>query len=409
MVEQQYAVETFEKPKPRPTVTTSTSYAVPCMNCGKPGDSKLMCPKCQKEGIRDGIFCSQQCFSDNWKAHKLAYHTKAAVSDYKFPEGTYDPFANVPNHYTGPLRAVYPDVPVPKREVPAHIPKPDYATEVKGRSMTEMISRSRDRFGKVLNKEEIEGMRKVCRLSREVLDIAAAALRPGITTLEIDEIVHSACIERDAYPSPLGYRMFPRSVCTSINEIICHGIPDARPLESGDVINIDVSLFHGGFHGDVNATYPVGDVFPRNLELLATSRRSLDESIRACKPGVYFKDIGGIIEPIVTEKGFSTNRTYVGHGINQLFHPAPDIPHYAGSKTTIGKMKAGMTFTIEPMICTGLQQDIHWKDNWTAATQDGKPSAQFEETLLVTETGVEVLTAAPGWVLPPLEGRKGRK
>ncbi|KAI5478041.1 methionyl aminopeptidase [Pseudohyphozyma bogoriensis] len=358
-----HLVESFEKPKPVPKVTTSTSYSIPCLNCGKPGDSKLMCPKCQASGFREGIFCTQECFKDNWKAHKAAYHTKAPESTYVFPPNTRDPFAHVPHHYTGPLRAVYPDVPVPKREVPAHIPRPDYANEAKGRSTSEAMANSREKFGRVLNKEEIEGMRKVCRLAREVLDIAAAALKPGVTTLEIDEIVHTECVKRDSYPSPLGYRMFPRSVCTSVNEVICHGIPDARPLESGDIINIDVTLYHGGFHGDLNATYPVGEVSERNLELIATTRKSLDEAIRVCKPGYMFRDVGGIIEPVVTAKGFSTNRTYVGHGINQLFHCAPNIAHYAGSKTTVGKMKAGMCFTIEPMICTGLQQDIHWKDN----------------------------------------------
>ncbi|KAK4706060.1 methionyl aminopeptidase, partial [Phenoliferia sp. Uapishka_3] len=334
--------------------------------------------------------------------------------------------------YTGTLRAVYPVEPVPKREVPESIPKPDYAingelllsipdrwsgvwggniwgkAEEVGRVVVGGLNevrkeRANPKFGRVHTKEEIASMRVVCKLAREVLDITAAAIRPGVTTLELDEICHAECMKRQSYPSPLGYRLFPRSVCTSVNEVICHGIPDARPLEDGDIINLDVTLFYKGFHGDVNATYPVGpNCSEQNLRLIATTRSCLDEAIRAVKPGALFKDMGGIIEPIARKEGFSTNRTYVGHGINQLFHCAPNIAHYANSKSTVGQMKAGMIFTIEPMICTGNQQDLHWPDNWTAVTQDGKPSAQFEETMLVTATGVEVLTAAPGWELPPM-------
>lgn len=236
-------------------------------------------------------------------------------------------------------------------------------------------------------------MRTACRLAREVLDIAAAAIRYGITTDAIDEIVHNATIERNAYPSPLNYRNFPKSVCTSVNEVICHGIPDQRKLREGDIVNIDVSLYYQGYHGDLNETYTVGRVDDDSKKLIRTARECLDEAIKLCKPGALFRDIGKTIEPIARSNGCATVRTYTGHGINDLFHCSPNVPHYAKNKA-IGTMKAGMVFTIEPMINLGHNwSEVHWPDNWTATTVDGKRSAQFEETLLITETGVEVLTA----------------
>ncbi|GAA5969217.1 hypothetical protein JCM21900_001510 [Sporobolomyces salmonicolor] len=370
-----------------------------CMNgCGKAADRKNTCPTCQSLNIPGAQFCSPECFRDNWKTHKQL-HVKADPGKYQFPEGTKDAFDSR-FKYTGPLRAVAPVEPVPKREVPAHVPRPDYATELNGVSFTEEVANRSERIGRILKPDEIEGMRKVCKLAREVLDIAASHVRPGITTLELDAIVHEECIKRNSYPSPLGYHKFPRSVCTSINEVICHGIPDARPLVDGDIINLDVTLYHGGFHGDINATYPVGSSTPQqSLDLIACARECLDEAIRLCKPGFQYQDLGKTIELIASRRGFSTNKTYCGHGINQLFHCAPNVPHYAGNRAS-GTMRVGQTFTIEPMICVGQQKEVHWPDNWTAATCDGKPSAQFEETLLVTPDGVEVLTAAPGWTLP---------
>ncbi|CAO3622685.1 unnamed protein product [Cunninghamella echinulata] len=202
-------------------------------------------------------------------------------------------------------------------------------------------------------------MREVCRITREVLEIAAKAVRVGITTDEIDRIVHEATIERGAYPSPLNYNYFPKSCCTSINEVICHGIPDQRPLEDGDIINIDISCFYKGFHGDTNGTYLVGNVDEVGKKLVQTTKECLEKAIAMVKPGVRYRDFGKVIEEHATKNGFSVVRSFVGHGINEFFHCAPNIPHYANNKA-IGIIRPGHIFTIEPMICEGDWKDHLW-------------------------------------------------
>ncbi|GLB43111.1 putative removes the N-terminal methionine from nascent proteins [Lyophyllum shimeji] len=275
----------------------------------------------------------------------------------------------------------------------------DLNVAVTGRPLAEM-----KRLGqppRILTKEEQEKMRRSCRLAREVLDIAASHIRPGITTDEIDEIVHNATIERTSLFHAPSFALLNRSAVRSINEVICHGIPDQRKLREGDIINIDVSLYFEGYHADLNATYPVGEISEDDKKLIRTSRTCLDEAIKICKPGALIRDIGKVIEPIARANGCSSVRTFTGHGINNLFHcSAPNVPHYAKNKA-VGTMKPGMVFTIEPMINFGSNwADVHWPDNWTATTVDGKKSAQFEETLLITETGVEVLTAGKPFELP---------
>ncbi|KAJ3117608.1 Methionine aminopeptidase 1 [Phlyctochytrium bullatum] len=259
----------------------------------------------------------------------------------------------------------------PKREVPANIKKPDYWETVI----------------EVLTPEEIEKARTI---SREVLEEGRKAAKVGVTTDEIDRVVHEAIIERDSYPSPLNYYNFPKSCCTSVNE---PGIPDRYELQDGDIVNIDVSVFHDGFHGDLNATYLMGNVDPAGQKLVETTRMCLDKAIETVKPGALYRDIGNVIQKLADQAGFSVVRTYCGHGIGKYFHSAPNVPHYAKNKA-VGTMKAGHVFTIEPMISEGVWRDTQWPDNWTAVTADGKRSAQFEETLLVTEDGVEVLTGA---------------
>ncbi|KAL5637036.1 hypothetical protein ACGC1H_000867 [Rhizoctonia solani] len=349
-----------------------------CVNGNPP--SRLECPTCNKLGITGSFFCAQDCFKSAWKVHK-AIHVKGDAAS----GATFNPFQNF--SFTGPLRPVYPLS--PRRIVPPEIPRPDYVED--GIPYSERL---REAFTiKILTPEEQESMRTVCRLSREILDIAAAAIRPGITTDEIDAIVHEETIKRGGYPSPLNYREFPKSVCISVNEVICHGIPDQRKLEEGDIVNLDVSLYYKGFHGDLNETYPVGKISEESQKLIRTTRKCLDAAIAICKPGTLFRDLGKTIEPIARAQGCSVVRAYTGHGIHNLFHTVPNITHYAKNKMP-GMMKAGMCFTIEPMINLGSSWEVeHWPDNWTAVTVDGKRSAQFEETLLITETGVEVLTA----------------
>jgi len=356
-----------------------------CPNGNPP--SRLECPSCNKLGIRGSFFCGQPCFKAGWKTHKIIHDLAAPGAKFSLlPDGVYNPFPSY--NYTGSLHPWYPLS--PKRPVPPHIPRPDYAQT----GVPESERKAAGQAPKVLNAEQIQKMRTVCRLAREVLDLAASHVRPGITTDEIDEIVHNACIERNAYPSPLNYRNFPKSVCTSVNEVICHGIPDKRPLREGDIVNIDVTLYYDGYHGDLNGTYPVGKIDEESANLIRTTRECLDAAIALCRPGTLFRDLGKVIEPIAKGQGMSVVRTYTGHGINDLFHCSPNIPHYAKNKA-VGTMKAGMTFSIEPMINIGGNWgDVHWPDNWTATTVDGKRSAQFEETLLVTETGVEILTGA---------------
>ncbi|KAF9246547.1 methionine aminopeptidase [Melanogaster broomeanus] len=367
--------------------------------------SRLECPTCNKLGIRGSFFCGQECFKANYllqKTHKAIHDLARAYSQPHeqfiplLSEGTFNPFPNY--NFSGTLRPVYPLS--PKREVPAHIPRPDYALRDDGAPISEM--RTSGHAPRILSPDEIEKMRTACRLGREVLDLAASHVRPGITTDEIDAIVHQATIDRNAYPSPLGYRKFPKSVCTNsgpVNEVICHGIPDQRQLREGDIINLDISLYYQGFHSDLNATYPVGQVDEDSVKLIRTTRDCLDAAIKICKPGALFRDIGKAIEPIARANNCAVVRTYTGHGINDLFHTTPNIPHY-GKNKAVGTMKPGMCFTIEPMINLGSNWDTqHWDDSWTATTIDGKRSAQFEETLLITENGVEVLTAGKDIVL----------
>ncbi|KAF8228196.1 methionine aminopeptidase [Tricholoma matsutake] len=359
-----------------------------CPNGNPP--SRLECPTCHKVGIKGSFFCGQECFKagcECLKAHKAIHAlVTAKLGNDKGTRDFYNPFPNYA--FTGSVRPMYPLS--DRRKVPDHIPRPDYAED--GRSVSE--AKHAGQPPRILSKEEQERMRTVCRLGREILDIAASHVRPEITTDEIDEIVHNATIERNAYPSPLNYRNFPKSVCTSVNETICHGIPDHRKLKEGDIINLDVSLYYDGYHADLNETYAVGKIDEDSTKLINTARQCLDEAIKICRPGALFRDIGKVIEPIARSNGCATVRTYTGHGVNDLFHCSPNIPHYAKNKA-VGTMKPGMVFTIEPMINLGSNWDVvHWPDNWTATTVDGKRSAQFEETLLITEHGVEVLTAS---------------
>lgn len=286
--------------------------------------------------------------------------------------------------YTGRLR---PGSQSPPRKVPSSIPLPDYAIDGKPRGKVPKFPWTVNS----LSDEEIEKMRVSGRLAREVLDIAGKAVGPGVTTDEIDAIVHEATIERGAYPSPLNYHRFPKSCCTSLNEIVCHGIPDSTVMQDGDIVNIDVTLYFNGFHGDCSEMYLVGNVDPAGKKLVRSTYDSLDRAIEMCGPDVQFNKIGGVIEDFVTKDGFSVVRNFCGHGISSIFHTTPNVVHYKNSEA-LGIMKPGVTFTIEPMITEGTAKNVTWPDDWTAATADGKRCAQYEHTLLITEDGVERLT-----------------
>ncbi|KAK3815185.1 MAG: Metap1 protein [Benniella sp.] len=352
------------------------------LNCGKP--ASLQCPKCLTLGIPNSYFCAQSCFKDNWGTHK-AVHKIAALADGPADQGGTDPWPGY--KYTGALRPHYPLSPL--RVVPDHIARPDYAET--GIPLSEYKVR-RSNTIEALSPEDIDKMRVVCRLAREALDIGLAAVKVGVTTDEIDRIVHEAIIERGGYPSTLNYNGYKKSCCTSVNEVICHGIPDQRELKDGDIVNLDVSIFKDGFHSDLDETVAVGNVDDAGLRLIKTARECLDKAIAIVKPGVLYRDIGNVIEGHATSQGFSVVKTFLAHGVHRHYHCTPNIPHYGRNKA-VGVMKEGHVFTIEPMINEGTWKDQMWPDEWTAVTLDGKRSAQFEETMVVTKTGVEVLTA----------------
>jgi methionyl aminopeptidase len=246
----------------------------------------------------------------------------------------------------------------------------------------------------VKNRIEIDKMKKSGELARQVLDLAGRAVYPGVTTDEIDQLVHETIIKAGAYPSPLNYHGFPKSCCTSVNEVICHGIPDDRPLQKGDLVNLDITVYLDGYHGDCSEMFVVGGEDAADPDAKKLLQATYDCWISACnyvKAGRHYKDLGAIIEDYVTPLGLSTVRNFCGHGIGSTFHTHPNILHYRNSEPN-GVMTVGHTFTIEPMICEGTSRALTWPDNWTATTADGKRSAQFEHTLLITPDGVEALT-----------------
>jgi methionyl aminopeptidase len=278
----------------------------------------------------------------------------------------------------------------PMRSVPPHIQRPDYAET--GIPVDETEAR-------IKSPEVIERMRHAGAVAAEILRLAGEYVRPGITTDEIDEYVHQLHIERNAYPSPLNYHGFPKSVCTSVNEVICHGIPDSRVLLDGDIINLDVTAYVDGVHGDTNATFLVGDVDPVSRKLVQVTEECMWLGIEAVKPGRPLSDIGRAIEDHAKAHRYGVIRAFIGHGIGEQFHTDIQVLHYYDSRNSM-IMRPGMTFTVEPMISLGSWQHRMWDDDWTAVTADGRRTAQFEHTLVVTDDGVEVLTGGPNAVSP---------
>jgi methionyl aminopeptidase len=283
---------------------------------------------------------------------------------------------------------VLPGVISPMRSVPDHIERPSYADTGVVERWDEPVVKSDD---------VIERMRHAGRVAAEVLRLSGEFLRPGITTDEVDEYTHALFIERGAYPSTLNYHGYPKSLCSSANEVICHGIPDSRVIRDGDIMNLDVTGFIGGVHGDTNATFLIGEVSEENRRLVRVTEECMWLGIEAVRPGKPLSDIGRAIEDHAKAHDYGVVRAFIGHGIGEQFHTDIQVLHYYDSRaTTI--MRPGMVFTIEPMITLGSWQHRMWDDGWTAVTSDGRWTAQFEHTILVTDDGAEVLTGGDGAV-----------
>jgi methionyl aminopeptidase len=244
----------------------------------------------------------------------------------------------------------------------------------------------------IKGEREISMMREVCRLAAGTLERVGPMLRPGVTTQEINDFVHADTLKLGARPAPLNYRGFPKSVCTSVNEVVCHGIPNPkRILKEGDIINVDVTHVYKGYFGDTSATFYIGDPSPEAKKVVEVARKSLDLGVAQVKPGARLGDIGAAIQEFAEGQGCSVVRDFVGHGIGRTFHSDPQVKHYGQWGTGI-RLRPGMTFTIEPMVNLGGYEVDVLDDDWTAVTKDGSLSAQFEHTVLVTQDGVEVLT-----------------
>ncbi|MBF4553422.1 type I methionyl aminopeptidase [Corynebacterium suicordis] len=277
-----------------------------------------------------------------------------------------------------------PGNPTPIRTVPAHIERPEYVWK----------DEVQENVGEpwIQSAEVIEKMRDTSRIAAEALREAGAAVAPGITTDELDRIAHEYMLDHGAYPSTLGYRQYPKSTCISLNEIICHGIPDSTVVEEGDIVNIDVTAFKNGVHGDTNATFIAGEASEEHALLVERTEQAMWRGIKAVKPGREINVIGRVIESYAKRFGYNVVRDFTGHGVGPTFHNGLVILHHDNQRdhTTL---EPGMTLTIEPMINLGtLDYDI-WDDNWTVQTKDKKWTAQFEHTLVVTDDGCEVLTA----------------
>lgn len=284
---------------------------------------------------------------------------------------------------SAPVGTLKPGSLTPMRSVPAGIPRPEYV----GKKAPMKHSGS-----DVQSQEIIEKMRIAGRIAALALAEVGANVAPGITTDELDRIGHEFLLDHNAYPSTLGYRDFPKSLCASLNEVICHGIPDSTLVQDGDICNIDITAFIHGVHGDTNATFLAGDVDEQSRLLVERTQESLTRAIAAVRPGRPINVIGRVIESYAKRFGYGVVRDFTGHGISTTFHSGLIIPHYDTSHfDTV--IEEGMTFTIEPMLTLGTHTWDMWDDDWTVVTKDRLRSAQFEHTLVVTATGAEILTS----------------
>ncbi len=271
----------------------------------------------------------------------------------------------------------------PRREVPQSITRPPYVGLDAPPAYT---------GDNTYTEQEIAKIRAAGRIASRALDAVEAAVRPGVTTDELDRIAHDYVTSHGAYPSTLGYRGYPKSCCTSVNEVICHGIPDDTVLREGDLVNVDITAYLDGFHGDLNRTYRVGEVSDAAELLIERTYEALMRGIKAVAPGREVNVIGRVIETYAKRFGYGVVRDFTGHGVGSSFHTGLIIPHYDSAPLYNDVIKPGMVFTIEPMLTLGTHEWNMWNDGWTAVTRDRSLTAQFEHTLVVRENGVEILT-----------------
>ena len=270
----------------------------------------------------------------------------------------------------------------PRLAVPTSIPRPEYVDQPFPTPF---------HGSEVKDADTIARMRAACRLAAQALDRVATVIDVGVRTDDIDRVAHDFLVSHGAYPSTLGYRSYPKSVCTSVNEVVCHGIPDARPLEDGDIVNVDITAFLDGVHGDTNRTYMVGDVDEESRLLVERTQEATLRGIRAARPGRQVNVIGRVIEMYAKRFGYGVVRDFTGHGIGTAFHSGLVIPHYDEPRfDTV--IETGMTFTVEPMLSLGTHEWDLWEDDWTVTTKDKSRVAQFEHTILITAGGPEILT-----------------
>jgi methionyl aminopeptidase len=267
------------------------------------------------------------------------------------------------------------------RDVPAHIERPEYVGKKEPRRSDRTVQ----------TPDIIDRMRVAGRLAAQAVELAGEHCKPGVSTDDIDEVVHEFLCDHGAYPSTLGYKGFPKSCCTSLNEVICHGIPDSTVIEDGDIVNVDVTAFLDGVHGDTNQTFCVGEVTEEVRLLVERTREATMRGIRAVAPGRPLNVIGRVIEAYAKRFGYGVVRDFGGHGIGESFHSGLFVPHYDNPQLAV-VMEPGMTFTIEPMITLGTFRHEMWDDGWTVVTKDKRWTAQFEHMVVVTDTGYEILT-----------------
>ncbi|GAA1116249.1 type I methionyl aminopeptidase [Arthrobacter flavus] len=284
---------------------------------------------------------------------------------------------------SAPVGTLEPGTVSPQLPVPASIPRPEYV----GRSGPAPFTGS-----EVKTPDTIEKIRRASRLAAQAIVEVGRHIEPGVTTDQLDRVGHQFLVDHGAYPSTLGYRGFPKSLCSSLNEVICHGIPDTTVLRDGDILNIDITAYLDGVHGDTNYTFLVGDVDDESRLLVERTKESLNRAIKAVAPGREINVIGRAIESYARRFGYGVVRDFTGHGVGEAFHTGLIIPHYDAAPAYNRIIEPGMTFTIEPMLTLGTIEWDMWPDEWTVLTKDRRRTAQFEHTLLVTDSGAEILT-----------------